>query len=83
MADILFETTYAEAKLVLDQTDSPLEIFNIPESRVIDGKAFPLGVAPTFNDTLTNVDDVVKHIKTLADQGVFDALLSSRKGFLD
>lgn len=54
------------------------EIFDIPDSRVVHDKAFPLGVKTKEGSTFRDVDAAIKHLEPLIDEGVFNTLLTQR-----
>lgn len=72
--------------LAAEKTPDPflqLEAFDIPSSRLVHGNAFPLGLRPSSATESPSLEDVVVHIKELADQGTLQSLLTKRKLGLD
>ncbi|KAL4787134.1 hypothetical protein BJX76DRAFT_345797 [Aspergillus varians] len=73
------------ANLVEDlflNTDSLIEIFDIPISRRVHDRAFPLGIKPKDAATFASVDAAVKYIEPLVDQGIFNTLLTNHGAIL-
>lgn len=54
------------------------EIFDIPNSRAVHDKAFPLGVKTAEGAIFRDVDAAIKHLEPLIDEGIFNTLLTQR-----
>lgn len=53
--------------------------FDIPNSRIVHGEKFPLGLELKSVDASVNIDTAVQKIEELAQAGAFQDLLANRK----
>lgn len=61
-----------------NNSDAPLEAFDIPGARAVHGNAFPLGIRVKQDAAFNDIDATVQIIESLADKGVFNQLLTNR-----
>lgn len=59
-----------------------LEIFEIQNSRQVQGATFPLGIAAKAGHDFSDIGSAVNTIDKLAEKGVFDELLRQRRVYL-
>lgn len=76
------ETVTLNTQTLLGAEDAAIEIFEVPASRLVHGKSFPLGIKPKEGSTFANVDDAVECIAKRAEEGVFNSLLTNRPFFI-
>ncbi|KAF2495042.1 taud/tfda taurine catabolism dioxygenase [Lophium mytilinum] len=60
----------------LEDSDLTLEVFDIPDSRIVHGKAFPLGLHPKDGAVPADIDSAVGYLENIAKTGTFRSLLS-------
>lgn len=53
--------------------------FDIPNSRVVHGKKFPLGLELKSENAIVDIDTAIQKIEELVQEGVFRELLTDRK----
>lgn len=63
-------------RLVARDTSLSIEIFDIPNSRLVHGNAFPLGIKPKGDLVSADLETSLKYISSLADKGVFNEFLT-------
>jgi len=72
------ETITLNTQTLFGAEDAAIETFEVPVSRSVHGKSFPLGIKPRDGTAFANVDDAAGHIAKLAEEGVFNSLLTNR-----
>lgn len=72
------ETVTLNTQILFGAEDAFIETFEVPASRSVHSKSFPLGIKPRDNTKLANVDDAAEYIAKLAEEGVFNSLLTNR-----
>ncbi|KAF5482930.1 Clavaminate synthase-like protein [Colletotrichum fructicola] len=66
----------------LPGTEDRVEIFSIPGSRTVHSQDFPLGIRVKKGQSFIDIDDVLSHLKALADKNVFNKLLTDHGAIL-
>ncbi|KAL2835023.1 hypothetical protein BDW59DRAFT_177167 [Aspergillus cavernicola] len=66
----------------LPNRNSSIEIFDIPNSRLVHDGAFPLGIKPKDDARFSSVDIAIKDIEPLVNEGIFNTLLTSHGAIL-
>ncbi|QKX56949.1 uncharacterized protein TRUGW13939_04057 [Talaromyces rugulosus] len=76
------ETITLNTQTLFGAEDAAIETFEVPVSRSVHGKSFPLGIKPRDGTAFANVDDAAGHIAKLAEEGVFNSLLTNHGAIL-
>lgn len=71
------ETVTLNSQILFGAEDAFIETFEVPASRSVHGKSFPLGIKPKDNKKFANIDDATEYISKLAEEGVFNSLLTN------
>lgn len=68
----------ADLTKLVGESDLSIEIFDIPNHRLVHGRSFPIGIKPKGDLIGANLDTVLKYISSLAEKDVFNNILTQR-----
>ncbi|KAJ5116097.1 hypothetical protein N7456_000445 [Penicillium angulare] len=72
----------ADLTRLVGESDLSIEIFDIPNHRLIHGRSFPIGIKPKGDLIGADLDTVLEYISSLAEKDVFNNILTQHGSIL-